>query len=130
MSRAERLYGAKDLDALFAGGVITSTPWQPAGSRHGEPMYDQEKVNEAVRGGKTEPTDPRHLKSTQGHVTYAGVKHYMHNTTLYKDQHQAGNQHPVVYHRGEEALLLSGHHRATKALLNGEQFQAIHVRPN
>lgn len=127
MSRAEMLYGAGDIDALFHGGVITVVPWKQAGGRQGEPLYDEDKVNEAVRNPVLRDTDPRHLTATQGMVTYAGVKHYMDNDTLYKDEHKAGNQHPLVYHRGDESMLLSGHHRAVKALLRGEQFGAIHV---
>jgi hypothetical protein len=76
--------------------------------------------------------DPRDLHATQGTVTRPGVNYYMGNEyqetgRTYADMHQAGNRYPVVYTRGGQNKLLSGHHRATAALLRGEQFRAIHI---
>jgi len=71
-------------------------------------------------------------------VTRSGVEHYMQGDyertgQTYADAHQAGNRFPVIYNRHNEAtgttesLILSGHHRATKALLRGEQLRSIVV---
>lgn len=127
MGRIDAAWGSNDPDTLFHGAPITSVPWPAAGRRKDRKDFDQGRVNEAVSSPHLTPTDPRTLKATQGQLTYAGVSHYLKSSTLYADSHQAGNQHPVVYHRGEDHLLLSGHHRAAKALLRGEQFDAIHV---
>ena len=76
--------------------------------------------------------DPRHLHSTQTNITLPGVNYYMGDEyrqtgRTFADMDKAGNRFPVVYTREGQNKLLSGHHRATAALLRGEQFRAIHI---
>jgi hypothetical protein len=126
MSRTESLYGAGHVDALFNENPITSVPFPQAGRRKDRKDYDEDIVNEAVRGQKTVKVDPRTLHATQPSVTRAGVQHYLSGATEpYADAHKAGNKTPVVYSREGRNVLLSGTHRATAALLQGRQFDAI-----
>jgi hypothetical protein len=146
-SDAGRLYGAKDIEALFPGGrEIASTPWGMAGRRKDRRDYDEDLVHDALARPADDlaDIDPRHLRATQPMVTRGGVEYYMgdeYNRTgrTFADQGDVGNVFPVVYSRRneyrvadwqpeEEHLLLSGHHRATAALLQGRQFQARHIR--
>lgn len=122
---ADQYYGARDPERLFQGRPATMTPWDSAGRRKDRQDFDPEVVNAAVREGKTEPVDPRQLHASQPMLTRAGVAHYMTSNEVYKDQHQAGNQRPVVYDRNGTRVILSGHHRAAAALLRGEQFHAV-----
>jgi hypothetical protein len=124
-TRAERLYGANDVDALFQGSPSTIVPWPRAGGRKDRRDYDPNVVTEALKKGTTQKVDPRILHATQSGLTRAGVQHYLGSDEVYKDQHQAGNQKPVVYNRNGEHMILSGHHRAARSLLRGEQFDAI-----
>lgn len=146
MSDADRLYGAKDIEALFPEGKeIASTPWAMAGRRKDRRDYDQALVRDALASpARLTDIDPRILRSTQPNVTRGGVEYYMgdeYNRTgrTFADQGNVGNAFPVVYSRRnefrtaewqpeEEHLLLSGHHRATAALLQGRQFQARHIQ--
>lgn len=125
--RARRAWGSKDLGSLFPDDApITYGVFKRAPIKR----HDTEALEAAVRaGGPKRLYDPRELHASQGAVTRAGVKHYMdHPGTLYADRHQAGNKTPVVYSRGGVDELMSGHHRATAAILNGHQFEAIEVR--
>ena len=77
--------------------------------------------------------DPRDLHATQPWVTQEGVSYYSGSKyretgQTFKDMDQPTNRYPTVYtdRRGRN-LLLGGHHRATAALLRGEQFRAIHI---
>jgi len=46
----------------------------------------------------------------------------------YADKDNIGNQMPVVYNKSNgQNVLLSGHHRAQAALLQGRQFDARQV---
>lgn len=130
MTRAEELFGVGDPEALFRGHPSALTPWPPAGQRKDRAAYRKDLVEDAVRNKqKTEPVDPRNLRSMQPNVTHAGVMHYWIHTELYADQNQAGNQVPVVYERDDDTrLLLSGTHRAVKALLMGQDLEAILVK--
>jgi len=134
MSRAAQLSGAQDIDRMFPGGSpMTTTPWQGMGRRRDVKDYDQERVRHVLLNPQQHPMvhiDPAdvRLRATQPSITRAGVQHYLgddyakHGTT-YADQHNAGNVHPVVYAREDgQHLLLSGHHRAAAALLQGRQF--------
>jgi hypothetical protein len=82
--------------------------------------------------------DPRTLHSTQRGLTRGGVQHYMNDPSYeetgatYADAEKIGNRYPVIYSRKEAGdvtrnVLLSGHHRAAKALLRGEDLRAIVV---
>lgn len=103
--------------------------------------YDEGKVRETlqhvVRGTvHPEMTDPRLLMATQTGVTHRGMQYYMnqgndyerHGTT-FADQGNVGNRHPVVYQNDEVGarFLLTGHHRATAAILKGQPLHAIVV---
>jgi hypothetical protein len=126
MSRTEDVYGKGHVDALFQGNPITSAPFPQAGRRKDVKDYDENVVNEAVRKQETVKVDPRILHATQPSVTRAGVQHYLSGATEpYADAHTAGNKTPVVYNRDGRHIILSGTHRATAALLQGRQFDAI-----
>lgn len=134
-ARTQRLYGAGDPKKLFTSSPKTTTPWPQVGRTKGEPLYRQDLVNEALsQPRKTVNMDPRYLHATQPYVTEEGVDYYHHKSEYEKtgrtfaDQDRPGNRTPVVYsdRRGRN-LILSGHHRATSALLKGGQFEAIHV---
>jgi hypothetical protein len=126
MARTDDLYGRKDPAALFGRKSIAGAPFPPALHRN---EIDYSRVESAVGSGQEpEPVDPRTLRSMQPHVTRAGVSHYMQSDEVYKDKDQAGNRTPVVYEHRDQRAILSGHHRATKALLQGEQFHAVVVK--
>jgi len=121
------LHGKHDLNILFPDEApTTSTPWGQATRSTKRHDYEKQKVLDAIKSPSMQDVDPRDLKATQGQITRAGVKHYMENPgKVYADQHLAGNEHPVVYRRDDGTnLLLSGHHRAAAAMLQGRQFQA------
>jgi hypothetical protein len=146
-SDAARLYGAKDIGALFPEGKeIASTPWGMAGRRKDRQDYDPDLVRDAIRAPAEHlvDVDPRHLRATQPMVTRGGVDYYMNDPAwretgrTYAEQGNPGNAFPVVYSRHNEFrqadwqpeyehLLLSGHHRGTAALLQGKQFKARQV---
>lgn len=129
------LRGSNDIDQMFPGQTPrTTTPWAGMSRRKDVRDYDQDRVRDALIHHASEmvhisPDDPG-LRATQPYLTRAGVSHYLgddyqrHGTT-FADQHNAGNSHPVVYAREDgQKLLLSGHHRAAAALLQGRQFPA------
>lgn len=148
---AHRMFGS----AAEGGAASASMPLTHARTRmtvehpvHGEKMtmpvvpYDDERVAETLRGvvrGTVHPemTDPRLLMATQSSVTGRGMKYYMHPDNEYErhgatfaDQGNVGNRHPVVYQNDEigARFVLSGHHRATAAILKGRPLHAIVVR--
>lgn len=133
---AHRVHGSGDVGAIFGGKPTALTPWPSAGRTKSNPRgYDPARVEAAMAnpGQHLRDMDPRNLHATQSHVTQEGVNYYMGDTyrqtgQTFRDMDQAGNRHPVVYtdRRGQNRLL-SGHHRATAALLHGGQFRALHV---
>jgi len=144
MSHIDELRGG-GLDKLFPRdwdskepALMAITPWKMAGGRKNQKQYDQGLVKDALqnpdryRVAPMDLDDPN-LRSTQPSVTRAGVQHYMSDDyrthgTLYAQQENVGNQKPMVYHRDDgQSLLLSGHHRATAALLGDLPLGAIHV---
>lgn len=127
--RLKGAWGSNDMDTLFPDGALTTTsPWPQAGSRKSVKDYDNDKVEDAVRARNLEPVDPRNLHATQSGLTRAGVSHYMGSDEHYKDSEKVGNRDPVVYEREGTQILLGGHHRAAKALLQGKQFDAVIAR--
>lgn len=131
------MYGAGDAAKMFGGAPKTMTPWPSAGRTKTNPRgYDPNLVHKAL--GNPAPhmaeMDPRDLHATQPWVTQAGVSHYMGDEyrrtgRTFADQHEEGNRFPVVYTDPQgRNKLLSGHHRAAAALLQGKQLRAIHVR--
>lgn len=127
----DQFFGKNDVDAIFKGHPTAPAPFPRSGSRKDRKDYDQSRVVAALRrpnGPELTDIDPRTLHATQPGITRAGVQHYMGSSEVYKDAHQAGNANPVVYDREDgRRLLLSGHHRATAALLKGEQFKGVVV---
>ena len=131
-----QLHGSEDPELLFKGHDKTMTAWPSAGRTKSNPKgYDQGLVDAAVRDPSRliRDLDPRNLHATQPWVTRAGVNFYMGDTyrqtgRTFADMNQAGNRFPVVYTDDQgRNKLLSGHHRATAALLRGDQFRAIHI---
>ncbi|HET7110265.1 MAG TPA: hypothetical protein VFI41_05300 [Gemmatimonadales bacterium] len=131
---ARALYGSKDMERLFPGQIPRAgAPWPSAGRRKNEPKFDQAAVTaELERSPRTVDIDPRILSAGQPHVTRAGVEHYMSGKyeqtgETFADQHNVGNQFPFVVTKprptgGHEHLIISGHHRATAALLQGRKL--------
>lgn len=125
------LYGSKDMERLFPRQIPKTGAPFPSGRRSkAEPKYDQAAVTaELNREPRTVDFDPRVLSAGQPHVTRAGVEHYMggkfeQTGETFADQHNVGNQFPFVVSKrgGTEHLIISGHHRATAALLQGRKL--------
>jgi hypothetical protein len=137
MSRLDQFWGAGDVDKMFGGSPMTVTPWPRAGGRKDVQDYDPERVRAVLLKPDEHELvdiDPRHLSATQPMITRAGVQHYMPgggyeiSGRTFADRDNPGNQYPMVYHRaGNDQLLLSGHHRAAAALLQGRQFKGFKV---
>ena len=130
--RGDAMYG-QGFNALFTGdGPVTSAPFMAAGRLKTEPLFNADAVKQTLSmpNPPTADFDPGDLRSTQPMVTRGGVKHYMDNPdSLFSDQNNAGNQMPVVYSKLDgQHIILSGHHRATAALLQGKPLTAIHVQ--
>lgn len=128
---------AAAMGATMGDGPTTGVPFRLAGHLKnevtGEGAIQRKK---AIAHGlqqpvELHPVDPRNLMATQGSVTREGVAHYLgpqfhENQTLFADKDNAGNAHPTVYQRDRDQgqMILSGHHRATAALLNGKMLDA------
>ena len=136
--RAAEFYGSNDVNRLFPGGSpTTSVPWAQVGPTRTHRAANDELIHDAVANPERYHTiglDPRDLHATQPGLQRAAVQHYMgadyrRTGTTFADQHQAGNQTPVVFHNLDSGKLLiqSGHHRAASALLRGDQFDALVV---
>jgi hypothetical protein len=135
-AEADRLYGANDVEAMFGGSLIRSAPWQRAPRRKSQAPYDKRLVHEELsrppEAANFADVDPRRLLATQPSVTRGGVAYYMspqfHQTgRTFADQGNVGNAHPFVYNRDGQDMLLSGHHRAAAALLQGRPLRARRV---
>lgn len=131
MSRADHFHGA-GFSAMFPDETpVTTAPWPQASPSKTHRTYNPALVDEALKDpdAHKQEVDPRRLHASQPNLTRAGVKHYMESSELLSDAHQAGNRDPVVFHdtmRGRD-VLLSGHHRAAAALLQGHQFKPVVV---
>lgn len=132
---AYALHGSGDIDALFRGHVSTGVPFPTVGRMKGRPFYDQSAVRQTLQSPpQLEEIDSRHLFATQPSVTRPGVSYYMGDDyqktgRTYADQGNVGNQYPVVYtDRQGQNIILSGHHRASAALISGQFLQARRVR--
>lgn len=143
-ARLSALYGSGEegVEQLFPEGRPIGAPPHPkweVRSKQGV-RYNASDVQTAIR--RTPPelsdVDPRTLHSTQRGLTRPGVEHYMTDPSYdatgatYADSEKIGNRYPVIYSRQESSgatrnIILSGHHRATKALLRGENLRAIVV---
>jgi len=136
-THAERLYGSHDLEGMFGNHPKTTTPWPRASRRKDVQDYDKDLVRRTLetplRGAHDlYEVDPRHLHASQPWITHQGVAHYMKGDyektgRTFADQHDVGNQYPFVYSRHGQHVLLSGHHRAAAALLQGRSLRARYV---
>lgn len=131
IERHERLFGANDIDALFNEALRTSVPFPSARRLKTEPRFDSAKITELLKSPPVLTSiDPRALRSNQPSVTRDGVAYYMTDEyaisgRTFADGHDAGNKFPIVQvrERTGEHIIVSGHHRATAALLRGENLQ-------
>jgi hypothetical protein len=63
---------------------------------------------------------------TRSGVEYYSGQEYDRTGETFADNEKAGNRFPVVYSRNDGTnIILSGHHRATAALLQGRPLRAI-----
>jgi hypothetical protein len=135
-----KYYGAQHIEALFGNASETVSPFKVTGASKG---YDKSRVHEALSRDPTADEmkhfDPRELEGSQPGIQRGALEHYMgdeyhHTGRTYADQHNPGNKHPVVYSYPhpvdgtEHHVLLSGHHRATAALLRGEPLLAREIK--
>lgn len=130
--RVHELHGSNDVGAIFGEHHDKAlVPWPRAGRRKDRADYDKDVVTRGLsQPAQVEDVDPRFLHVTQPHIVRAGVVHYMGDEydrtgRTFADQGNVGNAFPVVYDRDDGyRLLLSGHHRATAALLKGRGLAA------
>lgn len=140
MVSGDQFYG-RGFDHLFPEGSapITTVPFPRASRRKNQSPWEEGKVHEALRQPpQPVEVDPRTLHASQPMVTSEGVKHYMSGEyertgRTFADQHVAGNRMPVVYERENTQgvktnVILSGHHRAAAALVQGKNLRAIVVK--
>ena len=132
---SRRLYGVGDSDALFKGFPKVPAPWPGAGRMKKGSPYDIDLIHHALRNGPNmEEVDPRFLHATQPSVLQEHVNYYMGGNyartgRTARDQEVNTNQVPRLYQRPDGRVdILSGHHRATAALLLGGQFKAHLIR--
>jgi hypothetical protein len=131
--QAERL-GDDPEEWRYETADKTTVPWQTAAKSRTGPSYDKSLVDEELSSPSTHVFgfDPRKLHATQPWVTKEGTRHYLRHGTsgpLYADKDNVGNYMPLVYvHRNTGQMrLLSGHHRATAALIKGQELPARYV---
>jgi hypothetical protein len=131
--RGDQLWG-KGIDALFgSGSPVVPAPFPQAGARKDRKNFDTGLVARSITHPhefSVEKVDPRELHATQPSVTHAGVKHYFEGGQEYGKNNggdrRLGNDIPRIYHRSDGVkLILTGHHRASSALLKGEPLDAM-----
>lgn len=132
--RAHAAYGSNDPSKLFGASPSAPVPWPNGGKTKRGLPYDPERVNSVLRQPPNlVDVDPRHLHATQSSIVREHTNFYMGdeyertgNTSA--DRANVGNRFPVVYrHEDGRNLLLSGHHRASAALLKGQPLRAREV---
>lgn len=136
---AHHLFGRNDIEAMFPEGrPISAVPWERNSRRKDRQDYDKGLVHAELSrpvGGASGlvDIDPRTLRATQPSVTRAGVEHYLGGQwektgETFADHSNVGNRYPFVYAREDgQNLLLSGHHRASAALLQGRPLRARRI---
>ena len=137
-NRVQRAWGTGDVEG-HVGEPTGTTMWPRGGKSKKGTEWDKGRVKAALEAPKerqnVRPVDPRQLHATQPSVTRTGVNYYMGNDykdtgRTFADHQNTGNAQPVVYrHESGKNFLLSGHHRATAAVLQGEQLNALIVEP-
>ena len=119
-------YEGRDVTG-YRMGHLGSVPF-PSVNRAPVDWENTEKINRVP----LQEVDPRPLVATQGFVTHGGMHHYLTDTTgeLYDQNYSVSNQFPAVFEDAEtgDRRILTGHHRATAALLKGEPLMARLVR--
>jgi hypothetical protein len=132
-AQAERL-GDDPEEWRYQTADKTHVPWEVAAKSTSGTSYDKDLVQEELSSPSTHVAgfDPRKLHATQPWVVKDPTRHYLRQGTsgkLYADQHTVGNYMPFVYvHRNTGQMrLLAGHHRATAALIKGQELPARYV---
>jgi len=122
-------------DGIFGAGQTAPTPWPRFPKLKGQRPYDPALVAAKLREPPVlEKVDPRPLYSTQpglvrSHVDYYTGSEYHTTGRTAADQTVRENRFPIVYVRRDgRSLLLTGHHRAAAALVQGKDLDAIVVR--
>lgn len=138
LDRYRDLHG-RGVDALFPEGAAETTvvPFPAASRLKGEQLYDRQVViDRLAQPVRLSNFDPRTLHATQSGITKPGVNYYMGTKyqsegLTYADRDAPGNRYPIIYRnpRSNQLMLLSGHHRATAALLTGRQLKGIYIDP-
>lgn len=100
-----------------------------SGARYDTAREVPQEVQQRWGRAPVEDVDPRGLVATQPFVTSAGLDHYLSDDyartgRLHDNSRGPSNDHPIVVHWNDRRYLLSGHHRATAALLRGMPFPA------
>ena len=102
------------------GAPKTLTPWPSAGRQKKGPTWRNTLIQEVLsKPPELHNVDPRALHATQPNIVGEHVTHYLGDAyektgRTAADQHEVGNQYPVVYaHPSGRWDILSGHHRAT-----------------
>ena len=131
--RADRAYSSDDLRTLFADEApLTVVPWSRAAPLGRRPEAERHAVASMVgsppRADQFVDLDPRELSASQPSLLRAGVAFYLEveyrrSGRTYADRMDPGNKYPIVHARDGALVVLSGHHRAAAALLQG-----IHLR--
>jgi len=126
-------YGS--IDEMFKGHEKIPAPWPSAPSTKVQRLgYDPQKVREQAPEAPLEQVDPEPLHSSQPwilkqHVEYYSTDHYKQTGETASDKGSDLNKFPTVYDRKDgKRVIVSGHHRAAAALLQGQQFPARVVR--
>lgn len=122
-------------DGIFGAGQTAPTPWPRFPKLKGQRPYDPDLVAAKLREPPVlEKVDPRPLYSTQPGLVrthlnyYTGSEYHVTGKTA-ADQAVRENRFPIVYVRRDgRALILTGHHRAAAALVQGKDLDAIVVR--
>lgn len=126
-------------EELFKGSPKIPTPWPRAGRMKTMQDFDPEVVKRTIERAPEDlmDIDPRILHSSQPWITGAGVEHYLRGDyektgKTFADAGNAGNVYPFVYVRQsgekETPIILSGHHRAAAALVQGRPLRALVAR--
>ena len=130
-----KVYGAGDPDVLFKGRPSTSTPWPKASKMKDQSHHNRGLIRAAMENPpELEDVDPRALRSTQPnllreHVGYYMGGNYERTGRTAADPHNVGNMYPTIYARPNDRWdILSGHHRAAAALLQGQALRARVIR--
>lgn len=136
--RPMAMFGSGRATTLFGQAQVTPTPWPQAGRKKDGSHHDKELIRRTMsEPPQIESIDPRYLHSTQPSVVREHVDAYMgepgkvyeQTGRTVRDQDSPGNQWPTVYERRDGRRdILTGHHRATKALIKGEPLKGRIIR--